>query len=54
MAISTTMTLATLERIASPARNAFADLEYWLYTSASQDSMRLKSSRSGADARSSA
>ena len=49
MAMSTTMTLATLERIASPARNAFADLEYWLYTSASQrlDAVEVEQERRG-------
>ena len=49
MAMSTTMTLAALERIASPARNAFADLEYWLYTSASQrlDAVEVEQERRG-------
>jgi hypothetical protein len=49
MAMSTTMTLATLERMASPARNAFADLEYWLYTSASHrlDEIEVEQERRG-------
>jgi hypothetical protein len=47
--MSTTATLAALEQIASPARNAFVDLEYWLYTSASQrlDAIELEQERRG-------
>jgi hypothetical protein len=49
MATSTTTTLAALERIASPARNAFADLEHWLYTSAGQrlDAIEVEQERRG-------
>src|SRR5512139_1470662 len=48
LAMSTT-TLAALERIASPARNAFVDLEYWLYTSASQrlEALEVEQERRG-------
>jgi len=47
--MSTTTTLAALEQIAAPARNAFADLECWLYTSASQrlDAIEVEQERRG-------
>jgi hypothetical protein len=47
--MSTTATLAALERVASPARNAFVDLEYWLYTSASErlDTIEVEQERRG-------
>jgi len=47
--MSTTTTLAALEQIASPARNAFADLECWLYRSASQrlDAIEVEQERRG-------
>jgi hypothetical protein len=51
MATSTTTTLAALERVAAPARNAFIDLEYWLYSNASAvhrlDAIEVEQERRG-------
>jgi len=51
MAMSTITTLAALERIASPARNAFVDLEYWLYSQSSAthrlDAVEVEQERRG-------
>lgn len=44
-------TLAALEQIASPARNAFVDLEYWLYSQSSAahrlDAVEVEQERRG-------
>jgi len=49
--MSTITTLAALERIASPARNAFVDLEYWLYSQSSAthrlDAVEVEQERRG-------
>jgi hypothetical protein len=49
MAMSTTPALAALERIAAPARNAFVDLEYWLYSQSSDrlDAVEVEQERRG-------
>jgi len=49
LATSKTASLAALERLASPARNAFVDLEYWLYTSATErlDTIEVEQERRG-------
>ncbi len=51
MAMSPITTLTALERIASPARNAFVDLEYWLYSQSSAthrlDAVEVEQERRG-------